>query len=53
MVAEQFEGLLETVEVIRADQNGDGSTVSGDNDPLVFTADSVNELRKPILHVPQ
>ena len=53
MVAKQFEGLFETVEVVWADQNGRRSTVAGDDNSLVFTVDAVNEFGEPVLHIPQ
>ena len=53
MVAEEFEGLFETVEIVGADQHGGGSTVAGDDDAFVFTVDAVDEFGESILHVPQ
>ena len=48
MVAEQFEGLFEAVEVVRADQHSSGSTVAGDDDSFVFAVDAVDEFGESI-----
>jgi hypothetical protein len=53
VVTEQFEGLLEAVEVVRTDQYGGGSAVAGDDHAFVLAVDAVDELGEPVLYVPQ
>lgn len=52
-VGENSEGLLERLEVVRADQHGGGRAVAGDRDPVVLPVHPVDELREPIFHGPE
>ena len=54
MVAEQFEGLLETVEIVGTDQHRSGSTVAGDDDAFVFAVRPLRaRFRRFVLEAPE
>ena len=53
VVAEQFEGLFEAVEVVRADQHSSGLTVARDDDRRGSRSTRSRRTGESILHVPQ
>ena len=52
-VGEQLEGVFERLEFLGTDQHGSGTTVAGDDDPIMGVLDPVDHLGELRLHVRQ